>query len=879
MTEDNSTMLDYSILHRFGGVINDFGDTDGVSPVVPLVLGKKVLYGMVYKELPDPNGNTYNTLLFKINLDGSGYTVLYTMTNFWANSLTLADNTLYGTCAGGPLTPEVVFKINTDGTGFTFLHVFSNSGVMGEGHEVVGPLTLVRGVSSYTGTGRFEQVDALYGVTQFGGTCNAGIIFGLPINTNSVPVIPNISWWPAEPYGNGFLFNVSGDANTSWTVYSSTDLKNWKPVDAVTLANGIGSFVDSNSNGVPYRFYKLSNGTNCSQAIGFERITALPGYTAIANQLDASPDNTLTNVFTHISQNGIPISLPAGTVIQLWNQSQQQLINYTWNGSGWVTASGQPAGSMTLSPGDFAFIQNNSGTPFTVTFVGLVREGQLTVPLAAGYDYVSSMVPQAGGVQTVLGYNPEGGDTVMRWSGSDYVYSVYIGIVPGYPSGWMDGNTDDPVPEPVIDVGEGFAIENGSGPPETWTQNFSACAGGNVPPLSSGYTEIDNNFNPSIGGIYDVAVQNDGTILSVGDNDGPIICLDINGKPNANFNNNVAAAMATNLLTDMFCIAVDSAHRVYMGGDVQFWDEQQGWWTGYGRLIRLNTNGILDQIPGPDQGEFMNFIFNTDSGQINTISGGGNELAILSRSGGDFSLGGCFNVVLWSSNYNVADIELLDSEATVDSRSVNYPGMAQSEYGNYGEDGDFNGFGGVFSILRTQAGVIVGGDVNSSYGDYGIVNANYNGNNNNLTFSGGADGPVLALASQSGGKILVGGLFSTLGNEPSGSHNYLGRFNADGTVDDTFNPVVDGPVNSILVQSDGKILVGEGWDYFGYGGSGLYRFNADGTLDDTFNIEIDGAISKLVQQPDGKILVAGSFSVTDRLGQIHCNLVKLINYP
>jgi hypothetical protein len=62
-----------------------------------------------------------------------------------------------------------------------------------------------------------------------------------------------------------FSFNISGDANTSWTVYSSTDLKNWTPVGAVTLTNGIGSFTESNVFRELYSFYMLSNGTCCNK--------------------------------------------------------------------------------------------------------------------------------------------------------------------------------------------------------------------------------------------------------------------------------------------------------------------------------------------------------------------------------------------------------------------------------------------------------------------------------------------------------------------------------------------------------------------------------------------------------------------------------------
>jgi hypothetical protein len=71
---------------------------------------------------------------------------------------------------------------------------------------------------------------------------------------------------------------------------------------------------------------------------------------------------------------------------------------------------------------------------------------------------------------------------------------------------------------------------------------------------------------------------------------------------------------------------------------------------------------------------------------------------------------------------------------------------------------------------------------------------------------------VYSLAVQADGKILVGGWFTTLGGQP---RNYLGRLNADGTVDSGFNPgAIGGPypampgVNSLVVQADGKILVG-----------------------------------------------------------------------
>ena len=57
-------------------------------------------------------------------------------------------------------------------------------------------------------------------------------------------------------------------------------------------------------------------------------------------------------------------------------------------------------------------------------------------------------------------------------------------------------------------------------------------------------------------------------------------------------------------------------------------------------------------------------------------------------------------------------------------------------------------------------------------------------------FDPGANGTVRALAVQADGKILVGGAFTTLGGGGTGTttRNYIGRLNADGSLDTSFNP-------------------------------------------------------------------------------------------
>lgn len=70
-------------------------------------------------------------------------------------------------------------------------------------------------------------------------------------------------------------------------------------------------------------------------------------------------------------------------------------------------------------------------------------------------------------------------------------------------------------------------------------------------------------------------------------------------------------------------------------------------------------------------------------------------------------------------------------------------------------------------------------------------------------------------------------------------------------------------VNKVLVQPDGKILVGGGFtNYAGSGKSNLVRLNSDGTVDATFNPGGSGPdflVQDMDLMPDGRILIAGNF--------------------
>jgi hypothetical protein len=90
---------------------------------------------------------------------------------------------------------------------------------------------------------------------------------------------------------------------------------------------------------------------------------------------------------------------------------------------------------------------------------------------------------------------------------------------------------------------------------------------------------------------------------------------------------------------------------------------------------------------------------------------------------------------------------------------------------------------------------------------------------------------------QADGKILVGGGFTTLGGQ---SRTNIGRLNADGTPDTSFNPGADRAVFSLALQADGKILVGGIFGTLG-GQSRNYLGRLNNTGPATQSLTFDGS--------------------------------------
>ena len=142
-------------------------------------------------------------------------------------------------------------------------------------------------------------------------------------------------------------------------------------------------------------------------------------------------------------------------------------------------------------------------------------------------------------------------------------------------------------------------------------------------------------------------------------------------------------------------------------------------------------------------------------------------------------------------------------------------------------------------------------------------------------FGVGAGGDVHTISIQPDGKIIIGGYISNYNLTPI---FHLARLNVDGSIDNSFNvnTGVNGTIESVATQTDGKILIGGWfWEFDGSSKNKLARLNPNGSLDTTFDIGsgFDNAVQSISIQDDGKIIIGGLFNSYN--GQSKSKIVRL----
>src|SRR5438552_17198190 len=168
------------------------------------------------------------------------------------------------------------------------------------------------------------------------------------------------------------------------------------------------------------------------------------------------------------------------------------------------------------------------------------------------------------------------------------------------------------------------------------------------------------------------------------------------------------------------------------------------------------------------------------------------------------------------------------------------------------------------AVLRSDGRIIVAGRFTSFNGftHNRICRLNANGSvDKTFGLGNGIDNAALALALQTDGRIIVGGQFSHVDLT---QRINLARLNTDGSVDLSFDPGSgpNGDVNAIVIQPDGRILIGG--TFIGYDGvsrGGVARVLGNGVLDPSFDSSVGtgGNVFALALQHNGQIVLGGHF--------------------
>ncbi len=314
--------------------------------------------------------------------------------------------------------------------------------------------------------------------------------------------------------------------------------------------------------------------------------------------------------------------------------------------------------------------------------------------------------------------------------------------------------------------------------------------------------------------------------------------------------------------------------------------------TGRVHFTRLNYGKQIVKDQGPVDGSIDTSFAGTTDGGVSSI---------LVAQDGRILVTGAFSTVSGSSHSYVARVlpgGAADNTFSPGPNAVVYT-MAEEANGSILLGGAFTtlrGFGAT-SVTRnhlarvTQLGsldtdfrpdlngrlrtvyaqkdgkLLVGGSFTSVAGatHYGIVRLNSDGSVD-ASFTTQLNGAVTAIMEQADGQyLLIGGSFSEVNGA---SRAYIARLDIkDGSLVTAFNPTLDGQVNAMVQQADGKVVFGGAFtSIVGYGStdtvarSGMARFSLDGTLDTNYNPYMNSTVYALLLQSDGMIVAGGSFT-------------------
>ncbi len=476
-----------------------------------------------------------------------------------------------------------------------------------------------------------------------------------------------------------------------------------------------------------------------------------------------------------------------------------------------------PDGKIVLS-GTFSAFNGNSNYP---KLVRLNDDGSIDTAFSIGTgfdDTIEAIAVQTDGKIIVggsfLNYNGTSQNRIVRLHTDGAIDSSFLSR-----TGFNDGVVQ------VIQVSTIGILVGGS-----FIDKYDTTAVNRLVLLNSNGT-INSNFDigtgPSSATIYSLCEFNDGFFVggsfSVFDDlkQGKLAKISTTGELDSGY---LTAGVG-------FDKAVEKVIPLTDGSFIAFGSFTQFNGNSINRIVKLSGKGELDTTFNPNQ-----------TGPDNTVK------EILVQPNGKLLVAGNFTKF---NGVSIKRLVRLNANGTIDASlnvgtGFNYMvySIALQSDGKIIAAGSFTTYRGaaVNKVIR----LLSNGDLDPSFTI---------GTNPNNT-------PNLVLL-QPDGKVLVGGDFTVFNGVTS---NKLVRLNSDGSFDPSFSVGTGftGSIYTMTLQSDQKILVGGSLSkYDGQPIGKIIRLNINGTQDSSFNSGAGfsgGTVRTIVIQSNGRMLVGGSFS-------------------
>lgn len=427
-TDDGGTIYKISTDGSTYQVVYSFLSDSDVLPIGNLVQDPDgVLYGITLFDGSDNEG-----MVYKIDTDGSNFTVLHSFTgsstdglNPGAGVIIGGDGYLYGTTRGGGANGDgMAYKISTGGSNFTDLHDFDDTdGVFLNCALVIGNDNNLYGTTKYSGADGFGTIfdlsqdgstfNTLYAFTgsddgsnpvcglaagtdgNFYGVCSSagangdGNVFQF---TNSLPASPTGLALVAGTKQLTLNWNVDSTA-TSYNIYRATSPGQ---EGGTPLATGLTSstYTDTNLNPLDTYYYEVTavvsgNETaKSAEASAAPQASALTTFQAGLQMISAPSDYTGLSFSQYLSNSSL--------VLAVWDPADSE----------YVTSPTSPAN--TIVPGQGYWVRVPDSSTLSLWDVGsdTTTTAAIDVPLAQGWNMIGdpmSVVAPASGLQVKVG--------------------------------------------------------------------------------------------------------------------------------------------------------------------------------------------------------------------------------------------------------------------------------------------------------------------------------------------------------------------------------------------------------------------------------------------------------------------------------------------